>query len=447
MSAFSSQHSGDISTTDYRVFAKQGENFISYFHDVPLYVNEEKTILNMVVEIPKGTNAKMEISVNEEGNPIKQDVKNGKLRFVDNVFPYTGYIWNYGALPQTWEDPTHKHPDTECFGDNDPLDACEIGSAVGVRGEVKQVKALGIMALIDEGETDWKVIVIDVNDPRADEFNDISDVQRLMPGFTMATYEWFRTYKMPAGKPANEFAFNGEAKGRDYTMNVIAENYNFWKRVISGEIPSKADKYDVASANVTCEGSPHKVDSLNVTLKDVADMPDAKAPEPAPAPANIKVIVEQQQINCPHGTATLSAVIQGLAAASARAVEEGAAGLEAALKEQVLAAVFQEGNDTPIATNETGHYTVYYHAKDQVAVFGVYQKSTPHRTEFSLANEVTAAGYDLVAAAFASNGVFTFTTGHGTVSFSAGGVVDTASAPSVNSDSLLAVKAPLAFLS
>lgn len=54
----------------------------------------------MVVEIPKGTNAKMEISVNEEGNPIKQDVKNGKLRFVDNVFPYTGYIWNYGALPQ-----------------------------------------------------------------------------------------------------------------------------------------------------------------------------------------------------------------------------------------------------------------------------------------------------------------------------------------------------------
>merc|ERR1712137_798849 len=377
--SYSTEHSGDISTTDYRVFCKRDGNYVSYLHDIPLYANEEKTVLNMIVEIPRGTNAKMEICLSEEGNPIKQDVKNGALRFVHDI-----------------------HPDTGCFGDNDPLDACEIGTAVGVRGEIKQVKPLGIMALIDEGETDWKVIVIDVNDPRADEFNDISDVQRLLPGFTMATYEWFRTYKIPAGKPANEFAFNGEAKGREYTLNVIAENYNFWKRVISGEIPSKADKYDVASANVTCEGSPHKVDSLNVTLKDVADMPDAKAPEPAPAPANIKVIVEQQQINCPHGTATLSAVIQGLAAASARAVEEGAAGLEAALKEQVLAAVFQEGNDTPIATNETGHYTVYYHAKDQVAVFGVYQKSTPHRTEFSLANEVTAAGYDLVAAAFAS---------------------------------------------
>lgn len=38
-------------------------------------------------------------------NPIKQDVKKGKLRYVANVFPHKGYIWNYGAIPQvgcTW---------------------------------------------------------------------------------------------------------------------------------------------------------------------------------------------------------------------------------------------------------------------------------------------------------------------------------------------------------
>ena len=33
-------------------------------------------------------------------NPIKQDIKKGKVRFVKNSFPYKGYIWNYGALPQ-----------------------------------------------------------------------------------------------------------------------------------------------------------------------------------------------------------------------------------------------------------------------------------------------------------------------------------------------------------
>ena len=41
-----------------------------------------------------------QISMKEALNPIKQDCKKGKLRFVHNCFPYHGYIWNYGALPQ-----------------------------------------------------------------------------------------------------------------------------------------------------------------------------------------------------------------------------------------------------------------------------------------------------------------------------------------------------------
>ena len=42
---------------------------------------------------------------------------------------------------------------------------------IAKRGEVKQVKVLGTFALIDEGETDWKVICIDVNDPLAAKMN------------------------------------------------------------------------------------------------------------------------------------------------------------------------------------------------------------------------------------------------------------------------------------
>jgi inorganic pyrophosphatase len=40
-------------------------------------------------------------------SPIRQDEKEGVPRFVNNIFPHHGYIWNYGALPQTWEDPQH----------------------------------------------------------------------------------------------------------------------------------------------------------------------------------------------------------------------------------------------------------------------------------------------------------------------------------------------------
>ena len=173
----------------------------------------------MIVEVPRWTNAKMEISKEEQFNPIKQDIKKGRLRFVRNCFPHHGYIWNYGAFPQvcifkpflyifflknpkirslqTWEDPSQSHAETKAKGDNDALDVCEIGEQVGYVGQVKQVKVLGIMALLDEGETDWKVIVVDVQDPLASKLNDIEDVERHLPGLIRATNEWFRSVLLP----------------------------------------------------------------------------------------------------------------------------------------------------------------------------------------------------------------------------------------------------------
>lgn len=44
----------------------------------------------------------------EPSTPIKQDTKKGKLRF----YPYN-INWNYGLLPQTWEDPAHTNADVD----------------------------------------------------------------------------------------------------------------------------------------------------------------------------------------------------------------------------------------------------------------------------------------------------------------------------------------------
>jgi inorganic pyrophosphatase len=74
------------------------------------------------------------------------------------------------------------------------------------------------MALLDEEETDWKVIVIDINDPLAPKLNDIEDVERHLPGLLRATNEWFRIYKIPDGKPENQFAFSGECKNKKYAL-------------------------------------------------------------------------------------------------------------------------------------------------------------------------------------------------------------------------------------
>lgn len=79
------------------------------------------------------------------------------------------------------------------------------------------------MALLDEDETDWKIIVIDVNDPLAPRLNDIEDVERHLPGLLRATNEWFRIYKIPDGKPENQFAFSGECKNKKSAPPIPAE--------------------------------------------------------------------------------------------------------------------------------------------------------------------------------------------------------------------------------
>ncbi|KKA25577.1 Inorganic diphosphatase [Rasamsonia emersonii CBS 393.64] len=276
--SYSVRKVGQPNTLDFRAFIEKDGVPISPFHDIPLYANEQKTILNMIVEIPRWTNAKVEISKEEFLNPIKQDVKKGKLRYVRNCFPHKGYLWNYGAFPRTWEDPNVVHPETKAKGDNDPLDVCEIGELVGYTGQIKQVKVLGVMALLDEEETDWKVIVIDVNDPLAPKLNDIEDVERHLPGLLRATNEWFRIYKIPDGKPENQFAFSGECKNKKYAMEVIRECNDAWERLMTGKTP----RGDISLANVTNENSPDRVDQAQL-----AKIPPGENLPPAPIDGSV----------------------------------------------------------------------------------------------------------------------------------------------------------------
>jgi len=270
--AYSTVTRGNPNTDTFRTFFKNSDGTpVSPFHDIPLYVDKEKGIFNMVVEIPRWSNAKMEICKDEALNPIKQDTKKGKLRFVKNIFPHKGYIWNYGALPQTYEDPEHTTPDTGAKGDADPIDVCEIGFKIHESGAVVQVKPVGIMAMIDEGETDWKILAIDVTDPKADEINDVEDVEKHFPGLLRATYEWFKYYKVPDDKPENMFAFDGEAKNKEYTLAVIEETYEQWKTLVN-----KEGEHAINRLNSSVDGSPFKVGS------DEAEAEISKTPAAGP---------------------------------------------------------------------------------------------------------------------------------------------------------------------
>lgn len=52
---------GQPYTLEHRVYVEQNGVPVSPFHDIPLFANEQKTILNMIVEIPRWTNAKQEV--------------------------------------------------------------------------------------------------------------------------------------------------------------------------------------------------------------------------------------------------------------------------------------------------------------------------------------------------------------------------------------------------
>jgi inorganic pyrophosphatase len=77
------------------------------------------------------------------------------------------YPWNYGAFPQTFSDPSSPDPATKINGDGDPIDVIDVGKYTHKIGDIIRVKVVGALALIDEGETDWKILTINVLDPKA----------------------------------------------------------------------------------------------------------------------------------------------------------------------------------------------------------------------------------------------------------------------------------------
>jgi len=195
---------------------------LSPWHDLPLYPSSPSGLVNFVCEIPRGVTAKLEVQKKVPNNPIMQDTKKGKLRH----YTYGPTFFNYGMLPQTWEDPAKKS-DKGHAGDNDPLDVMEIGSKPFKVGEMRPVKVLGDLELIDQGELDHKIIVIDASDPLAARLNSASDLKTVMPGVLENLIEWLKMYKTTDGKEVNVLASDTPKTAAEASA-VIAECHQSW---------------------------------------------------------------------------------------------------------------------------------------------------------------------------------------------------------------------------
>lgn len=76
-------------TFEHRVYVEKDGVPVSPFHDVPLYANQEQTILNMVVEIPRWTNAKLEVRLSPSPDHYSNHVISSCSCFARETYPLT----------------------------------------------------------------------------------------------------------------------------------------------------------------------------------------------------------------------------------------------------------------------------------------------------------------------------------------------------------------------
>lgn len=260
---YSALHIGSRNSISYRCYLQCSGRIISPLHDVPLYHTKDEGTLNMIVEIPRFSNAKYEISNGEPFNPIIHDNKNGQLKYCANVFPYHGFLWNYGALPQTWEAPSERDSITGLGGDGDPIDVLEIGSRIAKTGEVRQVKVLGALALVDGHELDWKIFTIDIQDPLASQINTAEDLEVICPGMITASKAWYLNF------PGKSFAYDGRVLDREFAMDLILKTHEHWRTLSKRAQDSHGIWVNSSNDNLQLEGH-----SLTSDMPDPTKMHD-----------------------------------------------------------------------------------------------------------------------------------------------------------------------------
>ncbi|MEM7102610.1 MAG: inorganic diphosphatase [Bacteroidota bacterium] len=153
------------------------------FDAIPAF--SENQMLRAVIEIPAGTNLKIEYDKTLQ--KFVPDQIDGKNRIV-GYLPYPG---NYGFIPSTFMKPS-------AGGDGDALDVLVISEAVPT-GTVMEILPIAMFGMTDEGEVDNKIIAIPADSTL--QTLKVKDYQDLNTNELKAKFivqYWFESYKKDA---------------------------------------------------------------------------------------------------------------------------------------------------------------------------------------------------------------------------------------------------------
>lgn len=164
--------------------------------------------LNCIIEIPKFSYNKYEID--KETGLIALD----RVNYGPSPYPF-----DYGFVPQTlWED-------------GDALDVVVLTTFPLQVGVLVSVRPIGVMEMIDSGESDYKIIAVPVKDKRWDEIKDIAQVS---PHVLKEARNFFETYKQLKSDDVekNKVVVSG-FKGKDEAIKAVEQSIKLYNEKFS----------------------------------------------------------------------------------------------------------------------------------------------------------------------------------------------------------------------
>ncbi|MCE9533920.1 MAG: inorganic diphosphatase [Planctomycetes bacterium] len=141
------------------------------------------SVVNMIVEIPKGSRNKFEL-----------DKETGLIRI--DRYLYSSYVYpgDYGFIPQTLAE------------DSDPLDILVMVNEPTFSGCLIETRVVGLFKMIDKGVNDYKVLGVPNNDPLFAHLKKLEDVP---PHFLREVEHFFGTYKQLEGITTSSLGWIG----------------------------------------------------------------------------------------------------------------------------------------------------------------------------------------------------------------------------------------------
>lgn len=172
------------------------------WHDIPLGDSAPNTF-HAIIEIPRGSANKYE--VDKETGLIKLD----RVLYGSQYYPF-----DYGFAPQTY------------WHDNDPLDVLVLTTFPLLPGLLVEVRPLGVLEMLDGGESDSKIITVPSEDPRYAHYSDLDDIgeHRLKE-----IENFFDTYKVLQKKEVQTQGY----QGKEAAMKIIEESVALYKEKFS----------------------------------------------------------------------------------------------------------------------------------------------------------------------------------------------------------------------